>query len=134
MAVVVRYTFSLLIILTFGLILERTRAELFTALVDLENLVYREREMRFELEKYVNLELERLTRLQKFLAKVNAAHEVVGEDISRYLGHPVNSYLEIRRFHKEWPEVERLIQLDNSEGRRINLPFLLNIDTRVKLC
>lgn len=117
MAVVVRYTFSLLIILTFGFILGRTRAELFTALVDLENLVYREREMRFELEKYVNLELERLTRLQKFLAKVNAAHEVVGEDISRYLGHPVNSYLEIRRFHKEWPEVERLIQLDNSEGR-----------------
>jgi len=29
----------------------------------------------------------------------------------------VNSYLEIRRFVKEWPEVERLIQLDNSEGR-----------------
>ena len=104
-------------LLTFSLIFVRSRAELFTALVDLENLVYRERELRFELERYVSSELERLTKLQEFLAKVNAAHEVVGDDVSRYLGHPVNSYLEIRRFHKEWPEVERLIQIDNSEGR-----------------
>ncbi|XP_068735828.1 prolyl 4-hydroxylase subunit alpha-1-like isoform X1 [Montipora capricornis] len=103
-------------LLTFSLIFARSRAELFTALVDLENLVYRERELRFELERYVSSELERLTKLQEFLAKVNAAHEVVGDDVSRYLGHPVNSYLEIRRFHKEWPEVERLIQIDNSEA------------------
>ena len=104
-------------LLTLSLSFARSRAELFTALVDLENLVYRERELRFELERYVSSELERLTKLQEFLAKVNAAHEVVGDDVSRYLGHPVNSYLEIRRFHKEWPEVERLIQIDNSEGR-----------------
>lgn len=82
----------------------------------MENLVYREREMRFELENYVKLEQERLSKLQTFLAKVTAAHEMVGDDVSRYLGHPVNSYLEIRRFFKEWPEVERLIQLDNSEA------------------
>lgn len=107
----------LLLIFTFILIVCRTRAELFTALVELENLVYREREMRFELEKFVNLEQERLTKLKKFLAKVNTAHEIVGDDVSRYLGHPVNSYLEIRRFYKGWPEVERLIQLDNSEGK-----------------
>ena len=116
MAGLLRLTTPLLI-LTFSLILSRSRAELFTAIVDLENLVYRERELRFELEKYVKSEQERLTKLQKFLAKVNAAHESVGDDVSRYLGHPVNSYLEIRRFVKEWPEVERLIQLDNSEGR-----------------
>lgn len=116
MAAFVCYSLSL-VTLTLSLIFYRTRAELFTALVDLENLVYRERELRFELEKYVNSEIERLAKLQTFLAKVNSAHEIVGEDVSRYLGHPVNSYLEIRRFHKEWPEVERLIQFDNSEGR-----------------
>lgn len=106
-----------LLALTFCLILSRTRGELFTAVVDLENLVYREREMRFTLEQYVNLEEQRITKLKKFLAKVNAAHNIVGDDVSRYLGHPVNSYLEIRRMFKEWPEAERLIQLDNSEGR-----------------
>ncbi|KAJ7352837.1 Prolyl 4-hydroxylase, alpha polypeptide [Desmophyllum pertusum] len=101
--------------LTFSVILSRTQGEVFTALVDLENLVYRERELRFTLEQYVNLEQDRVTKLKRFLAKVNAAHNVVGEDLSRYLGHPVNSYLEIRRLFKEWPEVERLVQLDNSE-------------------
>lgn len=89
---------------------------MFTALIDLENLVYRERELRFTLEEYVNLEEQRLAKLKKFLAKVNAAHSVVEDDISRYLGHPVNSYLEIRRMYKEWPEAERLVQLDNSEA------------------
>ncbi|XP_078383611.1 prolyl 4-hydroxylase subunit alpha-1-like isoform X2 [Oculina patagonica] len=105
-----------LLALTFCLILSRTRGELFTAVVDLENLVYREREMRFTLEQYVNLEEQRITKLKKFLAKVNAAHNIVGDDVSKYLGHPVNSYLEIRRMFKEWPEAERLIQLDNSEA------------------
>ena len=90
---------------------------MFTALIDLENLVFRERELRFTLEEYVNLEEQRLAKLKKFLAKVNAAHNVVGDDVSRYLGHPVNSYLEIRRMYKEWPEAERLVQLDNSEGK-----------------
>lgn len=120
MASDVRYLFSLSLLI-FSVIFARTRAELFTALVDLENLVYRERELKFELENYVNSELERLTKLQKFLDKVNSAHEVVGSDVSRYLGHPVNSYLEIRRFYKDWPDVERLIQIDNSEGRYHNL-------------
>lgn len=115
MASDVGYLFSLSLFI-FSVIFSRTRAELFTALVDLENLVYRERELKFELENYVNLELERLNKLQKFLDKVNAAHEGVGSDVSRYLGHPVNSYLEIRRFYKDWPNVERLIQIDNSEG------------------
>lgn len=108
--------FSLLT-LTFYLILSRTRGEVFTALIDLENLVYRERELRFTLEEYVNLEEQRLAKLKKFLAKVNAAHSVGEDDVSRYLGHPVNSYLEIRRMYKEWPEAERLVQLDNSEGK-----------------
>lgn len=107
-----------LLTLTFCLILSRTRGEMFTALIDLENLVYRERELRFTLEEYVNSEEQRIAKLKKFLAKVNAAHNIVGEDVSRYLGHPVNSYLEIRRMYKEWPEVERLVQLDNSEGKR----------------
>lgn len=103
--------------LTFCLILSRTRGELFTALVDLENLVYRERELRVTLEEYVQLEEQRLTKLKKLLAKVNVAHDLVGERVQSYLGHPVNAYLEIRRMYKEWPEAERLIQLDNSEGR-----------------
>lgn len=107
--------FSLLT-LTFYLILSRTRGEVFTALIDLENLVYRERELRFTLEEYVNLEEQRLAKLKKFLAKVSTAHNVVEDDVSRYLGHPVNSYLEIRRMYKEWPEAERLVQLDNSEA------------------
>lgn len=115
MASDVGYLFSLSLFI-FSVIFSRTRAEIFTALVDLENLVYRERELKFELENYVNLELERLNKLQKFLDKVNAAHEGVGSDVSRYLGHPVNSYLEIRRFYKDWPNVERLIQIDNSEA------------------
>ena len=115
-----------LLVLTFSLILSRTQAELFTALVDLENLVYRERELRFTLEEYVNLEEQRLTKLKKFLSKVNSAHDTVGEDVSRYLGHPVNSYLEIRRMYKEWPEVERLIQLDNSEGKFYNFHVIVD--------
>ena len=120
-----------LLLLTSVLIFSRARGELFTALVDLEQLVYRERELRFTLEQYVNLEQERLTKLKKFLARVDSAHNLVGEDVPRYLGHPVNSYLQIRRLYKDWPEAEKLIQIDNSEGKSCVLYNISNDQTIV---
>lgn len=69
--------------------------------------------------------------MKKFLARVDSAHNLVGEDVPRYLGHPVNSYLQIRRLYKDWPEAERLIQIDNSEGKSCVLYKMSNDQTIV---
>ena len=94
----------------------RTKCEIFTALVDMEHLIYREREMMAALRDYVLAEESKLTQLKSFLEKLEDTHALVGEDVSSFLGHPVNSYSLIKRYYKDWPTLEYDIQRDNTEG------------------
>lgn len=107
---------TVLSFVTLALFVSRTKAEMFTALVDMEHLIYREREMLAELRKYVAAEDTKLQRLKKFLGRLEETHSFVGKDIGEFLGHPVNSYSLINRYYKDWPNLEDEIQRDNSEG------------------
>lgn len=105
-------------ILLASLALKLVSCEQFTALVDLEHLIYREREMKSALREYIELEENRLSVLKKFLHKVEDVHSSIMDDnIEGFLGHPVNSYVLIKRFNSEWPYMERTVQHDNSEGK-----------------
>lgn len=101
--------------------LEIVKCELFTALIDLEHLIYRERELKSSLKNYIAMEEERLATLKKFSEKVENIHNRIDDkNVELFLGHPVNSYLIIKRFFSEWTKVEELLQKDNSEGTTYN--------------
>ena len=100
------------------IILDLGKCEQFTALIDLEHLIYREREMKSALKTYIALEENRLAVLKKFSEKVENVHSLVErEKVESFLGHPVNSFVLIKRFNIEWPYIETVIQHDNSEGK-----------------
>lgn len=124
MASVSRCRFSLLVLVLSSTV-THSNGELFTAIVDIKDLVYREREMKASFRDYIAMEERRLARIRHFYTKMEESHDLVGEDVGQYLGHPVNSYLLIRRFYKEWPEMESLVQHDNTEGIYIYIRVLI---------
>lgn len=108
-------------ILLVSFTLTIVNCEQFTALVDLEHLIYREREMKSSLREYITLEENRLNVLKKFLQKVEDVHSsIVDNNLEGFLGHPVNSYVLIKRFNSEWPYMEQTVQHDNSEGKLLS--------------
>jgi hypothetical protein len=87
----------------------RVRCEVFTALIEMESLVYREKEMIAGLKDYVRQEQARLEKIKQFTEKLDSLHAVIPEGkVENYLGHPSNAYLLIKRFVKEWPAIEDL--------------------------
>ncbi|KAK3708857.1 hypothetical protein QZH41_016282, partial [Actinostola sp. cb2023] len=109
----ISWPFSLLLLF---LSLNLAKCELFTALTDLEHLIYRERELKSVLKNYIALEENRLAALKKFSERVENIHSlIVDNKVESFLGHPVNSYVLIKRFYQEWPFIEKAVVYDNSE-------------------
>lgn len=83
------------------------RGEVFTALVEMENLVYREKEMIASVRDYLEEEEARLEKIREFTRKLDRIHAVIPQGkVENYLGHPTNAYLLIKRFVEEWPVIE----------------------------
>ena len=98
----------------------RVRSEVFTALVEMENLVYREKEMIAGLKDYIRQEQARLEKIKQFTEKLDKLHVVIPEGkVESYLGHPSNAYLLIKRFVKEWPAIEDLAKNPVTEGMQV---------------
>ena len=76
-----------------------------------------EDELAESLEQYLAAQEKRWRLLQQFAGEVKHAVELARKDRAKYLGHPVNAFLLIKRFVREWPEVERqLSQPVDGEG------------------
>lgn len=94
------------------------KSEVFTALSHLERLVQLEDHLTFSLEQYLTDQEQQLKELQKFAVQVRHAVNLARKDRPKYLGHPINAFLLIKRFVREWPEVERILSLPSAgEGR-----------------
>ena len=101
-----------------GLLAQAIKSELFTALSHVEKLVKIEDDLAYSLEQYLIEQEQKLEVLQKFAGEVRLTVYLARKDRSKYLGHPVNAFLLIKRFVQEWPEVERILsQPANGEGR-----------------
>jgi prolyl 4-hydroxylase len=95
----------------------RVRGEVFTALIEMESLVYREKEMIASLKDYIRQEQARLEKIKQFTEKLDSIHAVIPEGkVENYLGHPSNAYLLIKRFVKEWPVMEDLSKSPSHQG------------------
>lgn len=80
---------------------------MFTALIEMENLVYREKKMVSAVKDYLKAEEARLEKIREFTRKVDKVHEVIPQGkVENYLGHPSNAFLLIKRFVNDWPALE----------------------------
>lgn len=92
-------------------------SEIFTALSHVQRLVNIEMELSDALEDYIAEQELRLIRLKSFAEDVNEAMEQAKSNRDSYIGHPVNTYLMIKRMVKEWPEhVKSIGQEGDAEG------------------
>ncbi|XP_065583051.1 prolyl 4-hydroxylase subunit alpha-1-like isoform X2 [Artemia franciscana] len=82
------------------------KAEVFTALVDMEPLIDTESELIQQLNKYIGVEEERLNRLKKYFNEYSDLHKEASQDTTKYLENPINAYLLVKRLTADWKEVE----------------------------
>ncbi|XP_071488036.1 prolyl 4-hydroxylase subunit alpha-1-like isoform X3 [Diadema antillarum] len=92
------------------------QCEVFTALVDLENVIYTEDNMLGALDEYIKQEEERLAMVKSKAEKLRSMHRGAADDIEHYLGHPVNAFLLVKRFLWEWVDVENWIKYDGPQS------------------
>ncbi|XP_054711189.1 prolyl 4-hydroxylase subunit alpha-1-like isoform X2 [Uloborus diversus] len=93
------------------------KSELFTALVDLEKLLYTEGEIVRTLEKYLEFEEQRLEKVKWLSREYEKLHNVASKDVETFLSNPVNAYLLVKRLTADWKTAENLI--DGSHSRAI---------------
>lgn len=97
------------------------KAELFTALNDLQSLVYYERDVVNTLRNYITEESKRLEDIKRYVADYKAHSEEALKDPQKYLANPVNSYLLIKKFTIEWEELQDLIKKNHATEAMNNI-------------
>ncbi|XP_058444730.1 prolyl 4-hydroxylase subunit alpha-1-like [Malaya genurostris] len=117
----IQITLAVLSILLLAAMLRSTRAELFTALADMEELMETEAVLITNLEKYIRVQEEKLDQLKLRSAEYQREHAEAAKDISTYLSNPVNAFLLTKRLTTDWREVESLMSYD------VGADFLENV-------
>ncbi|XP_035658589.1 prolyl 4-hydroxylase subunit alpha-1-like [Branchiostoma floridae] len=90
-------------------------AEVFTAVCDMEYLVHMEKDLVDSLDQYILHEEDKLNRIKTFQSRVKKVYQMAMEEPSTHLHHPVNAYLLVKRYTREWPLLEAWIQEDTAE-------------------
>jgi len=86
------------------------QAEVFSALVDLQRVLYAENDIAQKLRIYINQEESRIAYL-KSLADSYEAHSAEAlQDTESHLANPVNSFLLVKRFTSDWDKVEQTLR------------------------
>lgn len=92
-------------------------SEIFTALSHVERLINIEMELSDALEDYLFEQESRLKKLRSFNEDVKKAMGRAISNRDEYIGHPVNTYLMIKRLVKEWTQhVKSIDQEGDAEG------------------
>ncbi|XP_041485147.1 prolyl 4-hydroxylase subunit alpha-1-like isoform X3 [Lytechinus variegatus] len=106
------YTIMWKILLLLSLTLYKVKGEVFTALVDLENVIYTEGNLLGALDEYIQQEEERLEKVKSKAEILRRMNRDAISDTEHYLGHPVNAFLLVKRFLWEWVDLENWIKYD----------------------
>ncbi|XP_030835070.1 prolyl 4-hydroxylase subunit alpha-1 isoform X1 [Strongylocentrotus purpuratus] len=101
---------KLMVLLSIGLC--QVKGEVFTALVDLENVIYTEGNLLGALDEYIQQEEERLEKIKSKAEVLRHMNREAVSDTEHYLGHPVNAFLLVKRFLWEWVDLENWIKYD----------------------
>lgn len=124
--------FSLLTILCAisSLVVTPCQGELYTALVDMEQLLETEAVLINTLDGYIETQERKLRHLKRFMSAFAKEHEEASEDVQRYLMNPINAYLLVKRLTTDWKTVETQMTqdtgvnfIDNITNLRTDLKF-----------
>lgn len=94
---------SLVTIFSYG------KTEVFTAMADMETLLYAEKHVTGIIDQYIETEKARLEKLKEFAIEYLQRNQDAIKDRLEYIGNPLNSYLLIKRLTDDWAYVERLM-------------------------
>lgn len=89
--------------------LQPIRAEVFSAMVDMEALLNTEKELVDFLNNYIRQEEVVLRWLRLYLEMYKKQWMEASRDIQKYLHNPVNAFLMIKRLASDWKEIEKLL-------------------------
>ncbi|XP_023317425.1 prolyl 4-hydroxylase subunit alpha-1 isoform X1 [Trichogramma pretiosum] len=86
--------------------------ELYTALVDMEELLTTESVLIDTLNGFISAQEQRLATLRRNVEDYMREHEEASRNIQQYLSNPINAYLLVKRLTTDWRRVEELITED----------------------
>ena len=99
-------------------ILALSEAQIFTALTHMTDLVRLEQSLNSILEEYLQYGTSVSSELDRFSNNVKLhLKDLKDEDMELFLGHPVNSYLLVRRFFRDWKNVANKLDESNPFGK-----------------
>ncbi|XP_009293964.1 prolyl 4-hydroxylase subunit alpha-2 isoform X2 [Danio rerio] len=93
-----------------------TRAEIFTSIGQMTNLIFTERELVQSLKEYIQAEEQKLETVRSWANKLDKLTRTSTSDPEGFLAHPVNAYKLMKRLNTEWSELESLVLQDPSDG------------------
>ncbi|KAF5298234.1 hypothetical protein FQR65_LT09745 [Abscondita terminalis] len=108
---------------TVPFLITLTQCELYTALVDLKEVLQSESVLINSLENYIQSEEKKLELLQKYLSIYKKQHTEASDDVETYIANPINAYLLVKRLTTDWHHVESLMNMN------IGQDYLKNIST-----
>ncbi|XP_006785062.1 prolyl 4-hydroxylase subunit alpha-2 isoform X1 [Neolamprologus brichardi] len=95
---------------------QTTRAEIFTSIGQMTDLIYTEKELVQSLREYIKAEESKLAAVKSWANKLDALTRVSIADPEGYLAHPVNAYKLMKRLNTEWSELESLVLQNPADG------------------
>ena len=97
-------------------------AEVFSALTHMKALVRFEQYLKLLLQESISNQDYSPKWLTQFEEELHRQTQLIPlNDEERFLGHPVNAFLLIRRFNKYWVELEKFLDVDKAEGNLLVL-------------
>ncbi|EDO30487.1 predicted protein [Nematostella vectensis] len=118
------------VIVGFLLVCASTLAcgELFTALTHMRGLIRLEKTLQRKLVEYLNLNPRASEDLRITMEEVKQHTKNIRGDVEKFLGHPVNAYMLIRRFIKNWKDVEEYLEKHDDQEDLLALLRLHKVD------
>lgn len=93
-----------------------TRAEIFTSIGQMTDLVFTEKELVQSLREYIKAEESKLAAVKSWANRLDSLTKLSTSDPEGYLAHPVNAYKLVKRLNTEWSELESLVLQNPSDG------------------
>ncbi|XP_077963107.1 prolyl 4-hydroxylase subunit alpha-2 isoform X2 [Gasterosteus aculeatus] len=92
------------------------RAEIFTSISQMTDLIYTEKELVQSLRDYIRAEESKLAAVKSWAHRLDDLTRVTTSDPEGYLAHPVNAYKLMKRLNTQWSELETLVLQNPSDG------------------
>ncbi|XP_059046367.1 prolyl 4-hydroxylase subunit alpha-2-like isoform X2 [Achroia grisella] len=99
------------------------RAELFTAISEMEPLLETHKRIIDDLDDYVDKEEKRLIILKKHLMVYKREHDMAMKDIPNYLGNPINAFTLIKRLTTDLDDIEHSIKIGTEYIKNVTINY-----------